>query len=53
MVPAKDEFAFILVTFSYDILNTHVILSSIVNVIRMKTCNEKKHHHFYYHIIVY
>jgi hypothetical protein len=32
---------FILVTFSYDILNIHIILSSIIDSIWMKTCNEK------------
>jgi hypothetical protein len=31
----------ILVTFSYDILDIHVILSSIMDAIWMKTCNEK------------
>ncbi len=33
--------SFILITFSYDILDIHVILSSIVNAIWMKTCTEK------------
>jgi hypothetical protein len=32
---------FILVTFSYDILDIQVILSSIVDAIWMKTCNKK------------
>jgi len=33
---------FILVTFSNDILDVHVTLSSIMDAIWMKTCNEKK-----------
>jgi hypothetical protein len=43
---------FILVTFSNDILDIHVILSSIMDAIWMKMCNEKTmlsfllpHHH--------
>jgi hypothetical protein len=32
---------FILVTFSYDILDIHVILSSIMDARWMKTCNDK------------
>ncbi len=32
---------FILVTFSYDILDIHVILLSIMDILWMKTCNEK------------
>jgi hypothetical protein len=33
-----------IVTFSNDILDIHVILSSIMDAIWMKTCNEKKLH---------
>ncbi len=42
MVPPQDGFALILVKFSDDILDMHIVLSSIMNVIWMKTCNEKK-----------
>ncbi len=44
---------FIIVTFSNDILDIHVILPSIMDVIWMKTCNEKKMSPSYYHIIIY
>jgi hypothetical protein len=43
----------ILVTFSNDILDIHVILSSIMDALWMKNYNEKTMLSFYYHIIIY
>jgi hypothetical protein len=44
---------FILSTFPNDILNIHIILSSIMDVIWVKTYNEKQMSSSYYHVIIY